>query len=222
MAKEFQFKGVWIPAKVFTDARLTPSDKFLFGMVYILTNDRGCFATRETLASYMNQSVRNTQYSISRLIDCGYVRRDDNGVLWDIISHTMDRGEKIFTTPVKKSSSEGCKNLHPDSNTKIDTTDGKAQVVEKPLVDDAFIRSDNNLSMTWDIWLERRRARRWATSADYISNWNKQFSVWGHAKAIDALNQSLLQGWQGLFEPKGQANTRTIAPKGDSDHAKGF
>lgn len=215
MAKDFEFKGVWIPAKVFTDARLTPSDKFLFGLVYILTNERGCFATRETLASYMSQSVRNTQYSISRLIDCGYVRRDDDGVLWDIISHSIDRAEKPFTPPVKKSSPEGCKNLHPDSNTDSNTDGLKGDGV---LVDDSFIRSNPNLSKTWDLWLERRRARRWATSKDYVTNWNKVFSSWGVEKAVQALNQSLLQGWQGLFEPKGAYKT----PKTDTDHSQGF
>ena len=116
MAKDFEFKGIWIPARVFLDARLTQSDKFLFGVIHILCNERGCFATRESLSDYMSQSVRNTQYSISRLMDCGYVRKDDDGVLWDIISHTLDRGEKPFTGGVKVSSPKGRKNFHPDSN----------------------------------------------------------------------------------------------------------
>jgi hypothetical protein len=219
MAKDFEFKGVWIPSRVFTDARLTQSDKFLFGVIHILCNERGCFATREALSEYMGQSVRNTQYSISRLMDCGYVRRDEDGTLWDIISHTLDRGEKPFTGGVKNSSSQGRRNFHPDSNKDRNKEIEKAPEV---LVGDSFIRSDKELSEVWDKWLEHRRAKRWSTTNTYIAGWDEAFSQWGAKKATEAIRQSLLQGWQGLFEPKMGAGPRAQAPKGDSDHAKGF
>ena len=183
------------------------------------SNERGCFATREALSEYMGQSVRNTQYSIKRLLDAGYVRKDEDEVLWDIISHTLDRGEKPFTGGVKVSSPRGRKILHPDSNKEIDTSDSKGSGV---LVDDGYIRSNAQLAEVWDRWLAHRRAKRWSTNNDYVARWNSVFSQWGANKAIQALEGSLLQGWQGLFEPKGVPSTRTIAPKGDSDHAKGF
>ncbi len=219
MAKDFEFKGVWIPSRVFTDARLTQSDKFLFGVIHILCNERGCFATREALSEYMGQSVRNTQYSISRLMDCGYVRRDEDGTLWDIISHTLDRGEKPFTGGVKNSSLTPRRNFHPDSNKDRNKEIEKAPEV---LVEDSFIRTDKALSKAWDKWLEHRRSKRWSTTNTYIANWNSVFEGWGSVKAVQAIEQSLLQGWQGLFEPKVGITTRAQAPKTDSDHANGF
>jgi hypothetical protein len=222
MAKDFEFKGIWIPARIFTDARLTQTDKFLFGVIHILCNERGCFATRETLAEYMSQSVRNTQYSISRLLDCGYVRKDENDVLWDIITHTIDRGEKPFTGGVKVSAPKGRKKLHPLS---IDRNKDINEVIDtapEVFVSDAFIRSDSKLAEAWDKWLAHRRGKRWATNNEYIERWNTVFADWGAEKATKSLESSLLQGWQGLFEPKGVTSTRTLAPKGDTDHAKGF
>ena len=219
MAKDFEFKGVWIPSRVFTDARLTQSDKFLFGLIYLLCNERGCFASREALAEYMGQSVRNTQYSISRLTECGYVRKDENDVLWDIISHTIDRGEIPFTKGVKVSSPKGRKSFHPDRYKGIDIDDTKAPEV---LVQDEFIRSDAELSKVWDEWLVLRRSRRWSASNEYVAKWNEMFKGWGATKATQAVKQSLLQGWQGLFEPRVGTNTRSSQAKGDSDHASGF
>jgi hypothetical protein len=219
MAKDFEFKGIWIPARVFTDARLTQSDKFLFGVIHILCNERGCFATRESLSEYMSQSVRNTQYSIGRLMDCGYVRRDDDGTLWDIISHTLDRGAKAFTGGVKNSSPIPRRKVHPYSNEDINKDMVKAPEV---LVADAFIRSDAALSAVWDKWLEHRRSKRWSTTNTYIQGWDEAFSQWGAAQATQSINQSLLQGWQGLFEPKGRSGIKSQAPKTDTDHSKGF
>ena len=89
-------------------------------------------------------------------------------------------------------------------------------------VSDTFIRSEARLAEAWDKWLAHRRGKRWATNNDYIARWNTVFSEWGVEKSIKSLESSLLQGWQGLFEPKGVASTRTLAPKGDTDHAKGF
>lgn len=223
MAKDFEFKGIWIPSRVFLDARLTQSDKFLFGVIHILCNERGCFATRETLSDYMSQSVRNTQYSIGRLTDCGYVRKDDDGVLWDIISHTLDRGEKPFMGGVKVSSPKGRKNLHPDSNKDGNKVMDKAEGVDEPvLVSDTFIRKDTKLSGVWDRWLAFRRSRRWPTNNEYIERWDACFASWGSSKAAQAVEQSLLQGWQGIFEPKGGSGIKSQAPKTDMDHQKGF
>jgi hypothetical protein len=223
MAKDFEFKGVWIPGRVFLDKRLTQSDKFLFGLIHILCNERGCFATRESLSEYMGQSVRNVQYGVQRLIDAGYVRRDEAGVLWDIITHVIDKGEAPFTGGVKVSSPRGCRKLHPDSNKDRHSEIVEADAVYNPSdVGDQFIRSNKDLSDVWDKWLEFRRGRRWASGNAYVKRWNGVFALWGAPKAIEAVQQSLLQGWQGIFEPKVGRSSLAPQPKSDSDHAKGF
>lgn len=99
MPEEFPFKGVWIPAKVFKDARLTQSDKFLWSIVHILSNAKGCFATRETLARYLDMSERNVQYGIGRLVESG--RNIRNVVAReDILLMLGDVGAKPLTTEV--------------------------------------------------------------------------------------------------------------------------
>ena len=99
----------------------------------------------------------------------------------------------------------------------------KAEGVDEPvLVSDTFIRKDTKLSGVWDRWLAFRRSRRWPTNNEYIERWDACFASWGSSKAAQAVEQSLLQGWQGIFEPKGGSGIKSQAPKTDMDHQKGF
>lgn len=44
----------------------------------------------------------------------------------------------------------------------------------------------------------------------------KEFVLWGEAKSIASIEQSIKQGWQGLFEPKqvfGTSNTKTLTAR---------
>ena len=92
----------------------------------------------------------------------------------------------------------------------------------KEVVADIFISVHPKLEASWKSWLELRKTKRWTTSKDYIEGWDKKFSEWGEAAAIASINQSMLQGWQGLFEPKKGNQTYADKPKSDTDHAKGF
>lgn len=38
---DLPFKGVWIPAKVFSNTNISTNAKFLWSIVYILSNKRG-------------------------------------------------------------------------------------------------------------------------------------------------------------------------------------
>ena len=46
------FKGVWFPAEVWLDERLTALDKFILMEIDSLDNDDGCYASNEHLAKF--------------------------------------------------------------------------------------------------------------------------------------------------------------------------
>jgi hypothetical protein len=48
----------------------------------------------------------------------------------------------------------------------------------------------------------------------------KQFAGWGEQKSIDSINQSITNGWMGLFEPKNSPNNKP--PLKAEDHNNGF
>jgi hypothetical protein len=215
-APELPFVGVWIPAKVFNDARLTHSDKFLWSIIHILSKKDGCYATRETLARYMGSSIRNIQYSINRLTDCKYVVRNPNGKIWDVVSKVLE-GEGSFTPTMKPASPEPCSPLHPEGYKDSKTSYHKG---EDDLRDD-YIRSDANLSKVWDEYLAWRKAHRKPSNNRYCNRWNDEFKAWANITlATQAVTTSLNNGYQGIFKPKG--NFIHNQPKTNQDHAKGF
>lgn len=220
MPEDFPFKGVWIPAKVFTDTRLTQSDKFLWSIVHILSNTKGCFATRQTLAGYLSMTERNVQYGLARLSDCGYIRRSNDGTIWDILTLALE-GETDCTQGVKQISPEGCKEFHPDRYKVMDKKDKRAE----PKLDDSFIRSDQSLSAVWDSYMKWRRDNRKPANVAYVNRWNEELKEWGVADAVSAVTTSLLNGYQGIFRPKTKGAFQQYLnqqAKTSNDHAKGF
>ena len=56
----------------------------------------------------------------------------------------------------------------------------------------------------WADWLKDRRDRRKPVTAEAAKRQLSQCAEWGAARAVQAINASIQNGWQGLFEPKEQ------------------
>lgn len=70
----FNEEFIVIPRLILNDDRLSKTDCILFGLLKSLSIKEGyCFCTNEYLAKYINTTVRNVNYSLSRLKKCGYI-----------------------------------------------------------------------------------------------------------------------------------------------------
>lgn len=216
---DLPFKGVWIPAKVFSNPDISTNAKFLWGIVHILSNERGCFASRSTLGTYLHCTDRNVQMLISELIEAGLITRDDKGVLWDVVTLSLE-GEENFTGGVKKTSGEGRKKLHP-----IDTSDindkTKTQALE---LGQAIEALNGDVNKAWGKYLEVRRARRWTTNVGWMLKQVKYLSGFDPKAAIDAVEASTRNEWQSVHVRAATVHYgRVIKPaQSDTDHAQGF
>lgn len=69
------FKGVWIPAEVWLDKRLTMLEKGIFVEIHGLdSSERGCFASNKHIADFCQCSERKVSEAVSKLIEMGYIR----------------------------------------------------------------------------------------------------------------------------------------------------
>lgn len=68
-----EFKGVWFPAEVWLDERLTALDKMILIEVDSLDGEEGCYASNEYLAKFCQCSQTKVSSAISRLKEFGYV-----------------------------------------------------------------------------------------------------------------------------------------------------
>lgn len=68
------FRGVWIPAEVWLDERLTAIEKMILMEIDSLDGDNGCYASNEYLAEFCQCSKSKVSAAISKLKKLGYVR----------------------------------------------------------------------------------------------------------------------------------------------------
>lgn len=147
------------------------------------------------------------QRQILRLLDKHGLKQDPSGLV--ILSKGFPKG--------KQTQSKGLAN--PLSNSKS-TSKSNIGGNEKgggipPALDDPGFHA------AWESYLEHRRQNKWGKlKPATIKTKFKEFSVWGLEDTIKALQESVRQGWQGIFPPWASSG-RPKAREDDKDYAHG-
>ena len=68
-----EFKGVWFPAEVWLDERLTALEKIILIEIDSLDGEDGCYASNEYLAKFCQCSQSKVSNAISKLKGLGYI-----------------------------------------------------------------------------------------------------------------------------------------------------
>ena len=68
-----EFKGVWFPAEVWLDNRLTALEKIILMEIDSLDNEENCYASNEYLARFCQCSQSKVSKSVAKLKELGYV-----------------------------------------------------------------------------------------------------------------------------------------------------
>lgn len=109
MNKEFNyprdFKGVWIPKRVFLDERLNAIEKIILIEIDSLDaeDSEGCYASNEYLANFCKCSMTKVSTSISKLIKLGYLYVSKN-----------DGRKRYLKSRLSNSESQDFKKSKPD------------------------------------------------------------------------------------------------------------
>ena len=109
MNKEFNyprdFKGVWIPKRVFLDERLNAIEKIILIEIDSLDaeDSEGCYASKEYLANFCKCSMTKVSTSISKLIKLGYLYVSKN-----------DGRKRYLKSRLSNSESQDFKKSEPD------------------------------------------------------------------------------------------------------------
>ena len=132
------FKGVWIPKRVWLDKRLSMLDKGILTEIDSLdSSEDGCFASNEHLADFCQCSVTKVSTSISHLIELGYIR-----------VASFDGRKRFLKSSLSKSERQTFKNCEADfQNLKDSNTSNKPS--NKPL---KSLSSDNDLPGFIEFW----------------------------------------------------------------------
>lgn len=88
------FKGVWIPADIWLDTRLSALDKIILAEIDSLdVRGRGCYANNEYIAEFCQCSVSKVSHSISLLTKAGYIVQEKSNGRQRVLKTRLSWGE---------------------------------------------------------------------------------------------------------------------------------
>lgn len=206
-----EFTGVWFPASVWKDTRLTANEKFLLMDIAYFTNaDSTWWKSNAVMAEQMQCSTATIKRAISKLMSLGYVEQVSfNGrvrKLRALLGADMhpQRAQECAIRQRKDAPAEGAK-MHlqtaqdctPSNNIEQYKKKTKENKVENPFGDDAFAEA-------WTRWKEYKRAEHKFTfkSPETEKTAIKRLhnDTEGNTQAaISAIDTSIANGWKGLF-----------------------
>lgn len=201
------FKGVWIPKKVWLDERLTALDKVILVEIDSLDNgERGCFASNKHIADFCQCSETKVSKSISDLIKYGYlyVQKFD-GRQRELKSRLTENTKQ----PCKKykADTQKMQQSNTDNNTVINTNKErkKSGSFDKIILDyaktvDISIRSETT-ELLFE-WLKVRKAKRSAMTdraiqmnIDKLNDLAKQSRM----SIPEYLKEIICRGWAAFY-----------------------
>lgn len=222
---EPKFTGVWIPAGVFQTSKVSITAKVVYGVVEALDNEDGCFASNAYLSRHLGLGERQIRNILQELDEANLITRVEiNGrrVIRTIEKTAIVNAlgeEENFLGGRKEISTGGGKKLptynKEDNKENINTKGLKEQLDSIPWVT-ALPFSSEAFSKAWQSWIDyRKELKKPLKDATVTAQW-KEFTKWGEAKSIASIEQSIKNGWQGLFEPKqvfGKGNTNVLTSR---------
>ena len=231
---EPKFTGVWIPAGVFQTPTISLTAKVVYGVVDALDNEEGCFASNAYLSRHLGLSVRQLQTILSELEDAKLIlrvaceghrviRTVEKVALTNALASTQvtrsEGGAENRTGGVKKTARGGCGKPHTyskEDNKELINTKGQPVDLDSIPWVSALPFSSEAFSKAWQSWIDyRKELKKPLKDATVTAQW-KEFVAWGEAKSIASIEQSIKNGWQGLFEPKqvfGKGNTNVLTAR---------
>jgi len=203
MAREFT--GVWIPKAIYQDDKLSPTDKLILADIFNLCAEGGdYFKTNDTIAKEINISTPSVSRTIKKLTNLSYIKCEYNGRsrLIKMISTLI----KLIKQPNqidKAAISKRLDSIHSSKHIKKHIS----KEVVLPFESDKFKK-------TWEIWLDERKQqkrKKYTLRGEQAALHNLQkISNNDEKQAIKIIEQSITQGWQGLFALKGGANRNAL------------
>lgn len=212
-----QFKGIWIPAKLWLTKELTILEKIFLVEIDSLNNKEGCWASNQYFADFFAITKQRCSQIIKSIEKKGFIKityeRKGKEISKRIIkmtvfyskevSNKLDRVSNKFEQGIKKiriGYQENSKENNTCNNTKNNTCN--KEILFPTVLDTPEFKE------TWEIWAQfRKEIKKKITPTTAIAQLSKLEKV-GSDAAIKMIKQSIENGWQGLFPLKAEPKSK--------------
>lgn len=207
MNESRDFKGVWIPKKVWLDTRLNALDKVILMEIDSLDQgEKGCYASNEHLAEFCQCSKTKVSTAISKLIKCGYLYiQNFDGRKRELKS----RVSNFERQNIKKCNADiqNLKESNTDNNTDNNTVSNKKERKSKSKSYDEQIAEytgNEELQNALKAFVQMRSFIKKPMTEYALKLMLKKLDELGNndTTKIAILNQSITHNWQGIFPLK--------------------
>lgn len=200
-----------IPAPVFNDKDLSDKEKLLMGLINSLLNEDGyCFASNTYLAEKMKTTAETISRRLNKLkakeyIEIVYLKKGN------IVTN-----RKIYPIPpLTKTSTTDDENINGtvDENVK----ESNKVISNKVLIKEKEINKekekyfeDEDLNTKYEEYLQMRIEKKCKATPTTIKSQIKKLSQYNKETALQMLQNSIDNGWRGIFEIKNGTSIKEI------------
>ena len=210
--------GLWIPGAVLSRLDLSLEEKCLYGLLEVLDGGKGCWASNDWLASRLSVSERAIQRYLSRLEEAGLVVKVINEAagnqrrvqtIGSYSASTPSRQVDVTLTPI-------CRDPHAKLSSKSRKENNNENTEPLPLP------HGENFKRSWNEWVNYRTKTKKRLSRFAQEKQLKLLEGLTELEAVDCINRSIANDWQGLF-PEKQKNSKPFTKiLTREDHNNGF
>lgn len=208
-----EFKGVWFPAEVWLDERLTALEKIILMEIDSLDKEDGCFASNEYLAKFCQCSQSKVSSAISKLKKLGYIRvKSFDGrkrFLESCMSFSVGQ-----TTKKEKSAYQNLEEIVLEDSTSKSTNKHKRRSDEFQEAIHGFTDNSELQAAIWD-FIEHRKQMKAPMSTRsltlLLNRLNKLAS--DERTQVAILNEAIMNGWKSVY-PLKTSNVQEVGPNG--------
>ena len=211
-----RFKGIWIPADIWLREDLTATEKVLLADIDSFTGNGHLFyKSNATLVKELGVSESTVKRAVKHLSDLRLVV---------VLGTTRKR---LIQSLINSGQNERYSGQSGSDSAQNEPTLGSKRPPNKPISNSdtsskrkelAFPFEDELFIEHWDLWLAERRERRYGKytfNGEQAALHKLQKESGGDMyTAIEMINESIANGWRGIFPLKNKKN--------DTDSKKGF
>ena len=193
--------GVWIPIEIWKLSELTLLERYIYSDIFSFNKvGRVYFKTNSKLADECNCSNASITRAISNLIKLDHIKVKQSSPVRKLVPNQIDEAPNQIDEAPKQIDEPP--NQIDEAPKQIDAHISK--VIKEDLV---FPFQEKEFLDTWEIWIEERRESgiKKYTNRGEQSALHKLQKISNHdyKTAIAIINESISNGWRGLFELKG-------------------
>ena len=184
--------GVWIPIEIWKLSELTLLERYIYSDIYSFNKvGRVYFKTNSKLADECNCSNASITRAISNLVKLDHIKVKQSSPVRKLVPNQIDEAPKQIDEHISKVISKGI-----------------SKRINKVIKEDVvFPFQEKEFLDTWKIWIEERRESgiKKYTNRGEQSALHKLQKISNHdyKTAIAIINESISNGWRGLFALKG-------------------